>query len=184
MAITQNSVVVGVFPDDATARGAIEALRRAGFSDDELGILVRADVNQNADTFASDTATGAVSGGVVGGVLGALASLLIPGFGPVLAGGIMLATLGGAAVGGIVGALVSMGVGENDAKFYQKELSAGHTIVTVKAPDDPEMVQRLLKEQGATKARTHFSAFNATPPLRPFGSPPDTYDPTVGPGSE
>ncbi len=187
MAITQNWIVVGVFQEYAQARKAIENLRRAGFNDDEIGFLTRAGVIESPGDTAADVTTGAVSGGVIGGVLGAAVSLLIPGFGPALAGGILAATLGGAALGaaagGIIGTFTGMGASQGEARFYQKELEAGHTIVTVKALNGSAEAEAILQRNGASNVKTLFGAFNATPPLRPYGAPPDTYDPTTGPGT-
>lgn len=183
MAMMQGSIAVGVFPNTEQARKAIDNLKRAGFSDDELGFLSRARAGETAGDVASDAATGAVSGGVLGGVLGAAAALLIPGLGPALAGGILAATLGGAAVGaaagGLATALTSMGVVENDARFYQKELQAGHTIVTVKTDGGHEDAEKIMHDAGATHTQTHTGIFPARPPIRPYGAPPKTYDPTI-----
>jgi len=108
------------------------------------------------DTAAGATA-GAVSGGVLGGLLGAAAALLIPGLGPVIAGGILAATLGGAAIGalagGLVGALTHLGVPEEEARYYQDELNAGKTIVTVHTRRDRfEEAVAILREKGAVNA--------------------------------
>ena len=88
MAMTQDSIVVGVFRDPARARRAIDELKQAGYSDDEIGFLTRASANESGDEMKSSATTGALEGGVIGGVLGAAAALLIPGFGPATAGGI------------------------------------------------------------------------------------------------
>src|SRR2546421_8405330 len=144
MTTTGRATVVGVFEDRAAAERAIEELRQAGFNDDQIGYVVR-DNRGTTDTVpggqktlaGEGAATGAISGGVVGGVLGAAAALLIPGFGPAIAGGILATTLGGAAIGaaagGIIGALTGLGVPEEEARYYQREFEAGRTIVTVKA---------------------------------------------------
>lgn len=187
MAITQNWIVVGVFPAYEQARHAIDELRKAGFSDDETGFLTRAGTLESPGDVETSVTTDAVSGGVVGGVIGAAVSLLVPGIGPALAGGILAATLGGAALGatagGIIGTFTGMGASESEAHFYQRELEAGHTIVTVKALNGYDEAENILRRCGATHVKTLFGAFNATPPRRPYGAPPDTYDPTTGPGT-
>jgi hypothetical protein len=176
--------VVAVFTEYTQARQAIDELRRAGFRDDETGFLTRAGVIESPSDVGTGVTTGAVSGGVVGGVLGAAASLLIPGFGPALAGGILAATLGGAALGatagGLLGTFTGLGASEREARFYQKELEAGHTVVTVKALSGYDEAEAILRRSGATDVKTLFGAFNTTPPRRPFGAPPETYDPTSG----
>ncbi len=111
------------------------------------------DLNEQGDTGAGAT-TGAISGGVLGGILGAVAAILIPGFGPVIAGGILAATLGGAAIGalagGLVGALTHLGIPEEEARYYQDELNAGKTIVTVHAQGRFADAMAILRENGAS----------------------------------
>lgn len=92
---------------------------------------------------ASDVTTGAVTGGVVGGLAGVLlglGALAIPGFGPVLAAGPLVAGLAGAgigaAVGGLVGALVSWGVPEDEAELYAESVRRGSILVGLKTEDD------------------------------------------------
>jgi hypothetical protein len=72
---------------------------------------------------------------VLGGILGAAAALLIPGIGPVVAGGVLATALGGAAVGaaagGILGALTGMGVPEEEARYYESEFQSGRAILTI-----------------------------------------------------
>ncbi len=171
MAMEQQSVAVGVFDDQNQARQAIEELRRAGFSDDEIGYLTRAATADSSDDERADITTGAASGGVIGGVLGAAASLLIPGFGPAIAGGILVATLGGvvlgAAAGSIYTALVSLGVPERDAQFYQQELEAGHVVVTVKAPDGTAEALDILRRHGAYNATQQTGLVNPPQSMRP-----------------
>jgi hypothetical protein len=112
------------------------------------------------------TAAGVVGGGVIGGILGAAAALLIPGLGPAIAGGILTAVLGGAAIGavagGLIGALTSMGVPENEARFYQDELQAGRTLVTVQAGDRYNEALAILRRNGAYDAVTGQDTTDAT----------------------
>lgn len=188
MAMVQSSIVVGVFPELAQARSAIEELRRAGFNDNEIGFLTRASTTEPADENETRVAADAVGGGLIGGALGALASLLIPGFGPAIAGGILVATLSGAALGaaagGIIGSLTDIGVPEEEARFYQKELEAGRPIVTVKSVSGHDEAVEILHRNGAYDASTKFGVINATPPLRPYGgTPPETFDPNTGAGT-
>lgn len=179
MAMTQDLVAIGVFPTVAQARQAIDELHRAGYSDDEIGFLTRATDTDAGRDIAGGAVTGAVEGGVIGGLVGAAASLLIPGLGPFLAGGILAATLAGVAAGGIIGVLTAMGVSQRDAQFYQRELEAGRTIVTVKSTSGYDDALAILRRNGAYDATTQESIINATPPIRPYGSPPETYDPTA-----
>ena len=161
--MAERTVVVGVFTDGSRAEQAMNELRQAGFLDDRIGFVVRdtsaseviptaAEAKTEAHTGAT---TGAVTGGVVGGLLGAAAALLIPGFGPAIAGGI-LSTLGGAAIGaaagGLIGTFVSMGVPEEEAQYYQRELHEGRTVVIVQADGRQEEAFRILRHNQAYDA--------------------------------
>jgi len=116
------------------------------------------DVTATEESKTETTAAGVVGGGVLGGILGAAAALLIPGLGPAIAGGILTAVLGGAAIGavagGLIGALTNMGVPEDEAHFYQDELRAGRTLVTVQAEDRYEEALAILRRNGAYDATT------------------------------
>ena len=95
-----------------------------------------------------------------GGVLGAIACLLIPGIGTVLAGGLFAATFSaaviGAAAGGVVGGLVGLGVDEEEARFCEKELQNGKAIVTVAATVETERAKEILHRcQGYAYLREH-----------------------------
>jgi hypothetical protein len=136
--------IVGVFDDRMAAEAAVDALEQMGFREDQIGFVIRGadDVRGGMITDAVGTKdgkgalTGAVTGGMLGGVLAAAISLLIPGVGPVLAGGVLAAFFGGAiagtAVGGIFGAMTGLGISEDEARFYEKEFSEGRAIVAVK----------------------------------------------------
>jgi uncharacterized protein (TIGR02271 family) len=169
MAANAGPVVVGVFEDQSMAERAVDALENAGFNSDQIGFVRR---DQGTDRQAggtmeetNDTAggavTGAVSGGILGGILGAAAALLIPGIGPVVAGGILATTLTGAAVGaaagGLLGALTKMGVPEEEARYYQGEFEQGRTIVTVRADGRQQEAIDILRRHGAYDATTRSS---------------------------
>jgi len=155
---TTGRTIVGLFPDRADAEAAIQDLKDAGFTNEQIGVAMRdageqqtlaADTGANAATGA---ATGAVSGGLVGGLLGLLGSLLIPGVGPVLAGGVLGSTLAGAgigaATGGLVGALIGLGVPEADARHFDQGFREGGTLVTVDAgARTPEAVAIMARHE-------------------------------------
>ena len=154
----ERATVVGIFSDQAQAEQAIDALQHAGFTDDLIGFIRRSKASSSEPKLevGSEATTGVVGGGVVGGLLAAAASLLIPGFGPAIAGGILATTIGGVAVGaaagGIIGALVDMGVPEEEARYYQGELEAGCTVVIVKATNRQQEALDLLHQYGAHSA--------------------------------
>jgi len=144
LAATEQRAIVGVFEDRLAAEEAGHALHRAGFAHDKIGYAIRGaeDVAGGMITDASGTKdgkgalAGALTGGVVGGMLAAGISLLVPGVGPVLAGGILASFFGGAiagtAVGGIIGAMQGLGISEDEARFYERQFHEGRAIVAVK----------------------------------------------------
>jgi thymidine phosphorylase len=180
MGMTQANIAVGVFHDPAQAHQALEDLRQAGYSEEEIGYLARADATEPDATTTTSIATRAVEGGIAGGLLGAAIALLIPGFGVAIAGGILVATLSGAALGaatgGIIEALRSLDIPEEEARHYQKELEAGHVVITVQAQSGYADALQILRRNGAHDVATRFSEINADPPIRTFGSagPEDT----------
>jgi uncharacterized protein (TIGR02271 family) len=141
---TQTGTVVGVFHDREQARQAVSQLRRAGFRDDQIGVLARdaSDRDQGDDATGTHAEEGAIAGLAGGAGLGALWGLgiaagILPAIGPVIAGGTLAAILASAAAGaaaaGIAGALIGAGIPEEEAKQYEREFHAGRTLVTVKA---------------------------------------------------
>jgi hypothetical protein len=178
MSTTQSVVVVAVFKTQGQAQNGLDELRRGSFRDEEIGFLTRAAVaGASGSEVVPVAATGAVEGGLVGGVLGAAVALLIPGFGPALAGGIIAATLSGAALGATAGGLMAMlsalGVSNADARFYQQELSAGRTIITVKIASGQKEAEAILRRAGATSVKTHEGVI--TTPSAPHTQPPDLF---------
>lgn len=143
---TTGRTVVGMFTNRPDAESAIRELKAAGFGDDRIGVAMQdqaeqRDLRDRVETTsreaAEGAAKGAVSGGLVGGLIGLLGSLLIPGVGPIVVGGVLASTLTGAgigaATGGIIGALVALGVPEADARHFDEGLRSGRTLVTVDA---------------------------------------------------
>ncbi|HSC99964.1 MAG TPA: hypothetical protein VLI21_13750 [Casimicrobiaceae bacterium] len=115
------------------------------------------DNDRDAADDASGAATGAVTGGVVGGAAGLAASLMglaIPGIGPIIAAGPIVATLSGAGVGavagGLIGGLTDMGVSKTDAEYYAESVRRGGALVTVRADDTrAERAAEIMREHGA-----------------------------------
>lgn len=164
MTTTDRSTLVGVFEDRAFAERALDELRQAGFSNEQVGFAVRngavyGEAGPETAT-APAAATGAISGGVIGGLVSAAVTLLIPGFGPAIAGGILVATLSGIALGavagGFLGALIALGVPEEEASYYQREFEAGRIIVTVRAGDRTKDALDILRRNGALEANSRF----------------------------
>ena len=129
----------------------IRNLQAAGFSSNDISVLM-ADKSGTRD-FAHEhntkapegAATGAGTGAVLGGALGWLAgigALAIPGLGPFIAAGPIMAALSGAAfggtVGGLTGALVGMGIPEFEAKKYEGKVKAGSSLISIHSEDSNE----------------------------------------------
>jgi len=130
------------------AERIVDQLQVAGFANNDISVLFP-DKSSTKD-FAHEKATkapeGATAGGTVGAGIGAalgwlagIGSLAIPGAGPFIAAGPIMAALGGAAVGGaaggIVGALVGMGIPEYEAKRYEGKVRGGNILISVHTDD-------------------------------------------------
>jgi hypothetical protein len=162
----EKPISIGIFPDPEQANRALIALEHAGFNKDQIGYVSPTGVDltgEVTDETPSTTsiAAGAVGGGTVGGLLGAGAALLIPGVGPVLAGGVFISTIWGAAIGsvagGLIGAFISVGIPAEEARYYQSELEKGHTLVTVKGGERAQEAMHILYENGALDAEMRQS---------------------------
>ncbi len=159
----KNTAAFAIFRTQAEAEAALNNLTRAGFSSQDVSVLM-ADKSGTRD-FATEkntkapegTTAGVGVGGAVGGTLGLLAgigALAIPGVGPLIAAGPIMATLAGVGaggvVGGVVGALVGMGIPEFEAKRYEGRVKEGGILVSVHC-DSSEEVSRakdVLKRSG------------------------------------
>jgi hypothetical protein len=180
--------VVGMFPTRSEAESAIRDLKDAGFSDDRIGVALQ-DPNEQRELIesaggstAEGAATGALSGGLVGGLIGLLGSLLIPGVGPIVVGGVLASTLTGAGVGaatgGIIGALVGMGVPEADAAHFDQGVRSGRTLVTVSAGARTEEALAILERHGIDFGPSGRQRYGLTEPRSWVNDPTDTA--TVG----
>ena len=162
--------VVCLFDDQPTAEAAIHRLTTAGFQEQQIGVAVRdpkqqKEITEGTGTQAAEGAkTGAVSGGVVGGVVGLLAgvgALVIPGIGPIIAGGALASTLAGAgigaAAGGLVGALVGMGIPEENARHFEQGFQQGRILLTVDAGERFSEAREVLEDSGADLGPAEFS---------------------------
>lgn len=172
MATRQRSTVVGVFDTREQGHMAVEALRRAGFRDSQIAMVMHHHDKGTVEVTDLDAAKaaqvshesmageGAAAGAVAGGALGAaiaVGSAFIPGVGPVLSFGTLAATVfgvaAGAAGGGIVGALIGLDFPEEEAKFYEHQLKAGRVLVGVDAGkrfDEASDIVRLCGGYDAT----------------------------------
>src|SRR5215475_12793220 len=162
--MARNRVVYGIYRDRAQVEHAIDELRVNGFRSEDVSVLFPRNIgtkefaHEKHTKAPEGTAAGATVGGVVGGSLGLLAgigALAVPGLGPIMAAGPIVAALtgvgAGGVVGGLVGALVGMGIPEYEAKRYDGRVRKGGILVSVHC-DNSEWVSRakdILKRTGA-----------------------------------
>jgi hypothetical protein len=143
--------VFGIAQTETQARNIVEQLKMAGFSNNDISVLFpdksgTKDFAHEQHTKAPEgAATGATTGGVLGGVFGwlvGIGSLAIPGLGPFIAAGPIMAALSGAAagaaLGGISGALIGMGIPEYEAKRYEGKVKEGNILISVHTEDSTE----------------------------------------------
>jgi len=167
--MASNKAVIGLLPDRAQAELLVGQLQRAGFGSNDISVLFpnkegTRDFAHEQNTKAPEGAvTGAGAGGAIGGTIGLLAgigALAIPGVGPLIAAGPIMAALSGAAagaaVGGLTGALVGMGIPEIEAKQYEGKVKSGNILISVHAKDDDERTRakQILQAGGATDVVT------------------------------
>jgi len=160
----KNTAAYGIYRSRTDAERAVDQLLASGFRNEDISVLLQDNVGtkdfaHEKNTKAPEGATtGAVTGGVIGGTLGLLAgvgALAIPGVGPFIAAGPIMATLAGlgsgGVVGGLIGALAGMGIPEFEAKRYEGRIKEGGILLSVHC-DNSEWVGRakdLLKRTGA-----------------------------------
>ncbi len=156
--------VFGIANSYTQAELIVDALKAAGFSNNDISVLLpdkdgTRDFAHEKNTKAPEgAATGAGTGGLLGGVLGwlvGIGSLAIPGVGPFVAAGPIMAALSGAAVGtaigGLTGALVGLGIPEFEAKRYEGKLRAGNILISVHSENSTETdrAEKILKQANA-----------------------------------
>jgi hypothetical protein len=159
----KNTAAFGIYKSRATAEAAVDRLVSAGFSNQDVSVLMSD--NEGSKDFAAEkntkapegTAAGVGVGGTVGGTLGLLAgigALAIPGVGPLIAAGPIVGALAGlgvgGAVGGLVGALVGLGIPEYEAKRYEGRVKDGGVLVSIHCNTSQEIskAKDILKATG------------------------------------
>ena len=159
--------VAGVFNDQSDAQQALNALKAAGFSPDQVSVVAKdtsetKTMVESSDMGGAETSgigAGALMGGLFGGAAGwlvGIGALAIPGIGPIVAAGALATTLGGAAIGaaagGLIGALVGAGIPEEDARGYETHIREGRILITAQATTATE----------AQSARDAFDRYGGT----------------------
>jgi hypothetical protein len=160
----KNTAVFGIYPSYANVESGVDGLRAAGFSNRDISVLFpesagSKDFAHEKGTKAPEGATaGAGTGLVIGGTMGwllGIGALAIPGLGPFIAAGPIMAALAGAgvggAVGGITGALVGMGIPEYEAKRYEGRVKNGGILLSVHSDnsDETKRAKLILEATGA-----------------------------------
>ena len=158
------TAVFGIYPDRTTVDDAVDALKAADFRNSDISVLFpettgTKDFAHEKNTKAPEGATtGAGTGAVLGGGLGwlvGIGALAIPGLGPFIAAGPIMAMLAGAgvggAVGGLSGALVGLGIPEYEAKRYEGRVKDGAILLSVHSDDSQwtKKAKEILERTGA-----------------------------------
>jgi hypothetical protein len=160
----KNTAAFGIYASREMAENGVDRLLASGFRSEDVSVLLQDNVgtkdfaHEKHTKAPEGTTTGALTGGVVGGTLGLLAgigALAIPGLGPFIAAGPIMATLAGVGsggvVGGFIGALVGMGIPEYEAKRYEGRIKEGGILLSVQCDnsDWTSKAKQILKETGA-----------------------------------
>lgn len=160
----KNTAVFGIYPSYEAVERAVDALRGASFRNTDISVLFPENVgtkdfaHEKGTKAPEGATTGAGTGAIVGGTLGwltGIGALAIPGLGPFIAAGPIMAALAGAgvggAVGGVTGALIGMGIPEYEAKRYQGRVTKGGILLSVHS-DNSDWTKRakdILERTGA-----------------------------------
>ena len=162
--MSKNKVVIGIVDGQIQAENIVQKLGKEGFATSDISAIFpdkhgSKDFAHEHNTKAPEGAVvGVTSGGVLGGTLGLLAgigALAIPGFGPFIAAGPLMAALSGAAagaaVGGIAGALIGIGIPEIEAKKYEGKLRGGNILIAahVDNADEEKRAKEIFRREGA-----------------------------------
>jgi len=160
----KKTAVFGIYSSLASADNATDALVRAGFPASDISALLPDNLGtkeigtRKATKAPEGAATGAGSGAVLGGALGLLAgigAIAIPGVGPFIAAGPIMAALAGVgvggAVGGVTGALIGLGIPEYEAKRYEGRIQKGGILLSVHCDtsDEIKRAKEIMKNTGA-----------------------------------
>src|ERR1700736_2433251 len=160
----KNTAVFGIYPTYELVERAVDALRAAGFRNTDISVMLPKNVgtkdfaHEKGTKAPEGATTGAGTGAVIGGAVGWLAgigTLAIPGVGPFIAAGPIMAALAGAgvggAVGGLTGALVGMGIPEYEAKRYEGRVNKGGILLSVHSDDSDwkKKAKAVLERTGA-----------------------------------
>jgi hypothetical protein len=170
--------VFGIYSTRSAVENATDALVKAGFPTSDISVLLPESMGgpkdmgtEKATKAPEGTAAGVTTGGVIGGTLGLLAGiglLAIPGLGPFIAAGPIMAGLAGigvgGAVGGVTGALIGMGIPEFEAKRYEGRLQKGGILLSVhcSTSDEVKRAKGIVERSGAEDVSSTGEASQAS----------------------
>jgi hypothetical protein len=170
--------VFGIYTSYTNVENGVDGLKAAGFSNRDISVLFPESAGTKDFAVAKATkapegaTTGAGTGAVVGGALGwllGIGALAIPGLGPFIAAGPIMAALAGAGVGGTVGglagALIGMGIPEYEAKRYEGRVKDGGILLSVHSDssDWTKRAKEILEATGAQDISSTGEAKSADP---------------------
>ncbi len=161
--------VVGIFDGTNKAIEALNELREADFSAEQISVVARdteatTEIAEQTDLVAEEAGKGALVGTFLGGVAGwliGISALAIPGIGPVIGAGIIGTALAGAgigaAAGGLIGALGVYGIPEEDARGYEEEVRQGGVLLTVHAgsAEQAAQAQTIFERIGGNRTQAY-----------------------------
>jgi hypothetical protein len=160
----KNTAVFGIYPSYTAVEIGVDELRAAGFRNADISALFPENAGTREFAHEKNTkapegaTTGAGTGVVLGGAMGwllGIGAIAIPGLGPFIAAGPIMAALAGAgvggAVGGVTGALIGMGIPEYEAKRYEGRVKDGGILLSVHSDssDWTKRAKEILKRTGA-----------------------------------
>lgn len=175
-----NTAVFGIFKEQSSVESAVDTLKVNGFRNSDVSVLMPTKegtqdfAHEKATKAPEGTATGVTSGAILGGGLGwlvGIGALAIPGIGPFVAAGPIVAALAGlgvgGAVGGFAGALIGMGIPEYEAKRYESYVKDGGLLLSVHVDDSDwqKKAKVILKNAGAVDIDTEVER-KSTPSTR------------------
>jgi len=179
-----NTAVFGIYRNRAHLEDGLERMRMAGFRAEDISVLMPENLGNKdlAPEKSSKSPEGATAGGATGAILGGtlgwlagIGALTIPGIGPFLAAGPIVAALGGvgagAAIGGLAGGLIGLGIPEYEVKRYEGRVRAGGILVSVHCDngDWTTRAKQLLEQTGAEEiASTSESSADFAASERPM----------------
>jgi hypothetical protein len=164
MTMRKHAAVYGIYSSREHAEEAIDSMRAAGFRAEDISVMLpdnlgSKDFGHERHSKAPEGATaGAATAGILGGALGWLigaGALAIPGVGPLIAAGPLMAALAGVGagtvIGGLTGALVGLGIPEYEAKRYEGRIRSGGVLLSVHCTDDHwiNRAKEMLRHTGA-----------------------------------